>query len=266
MLSGGLALAALVLLLCLLPAWLAVALGAVASWSLLATRSLHAETRRAEKALERGDLAGARHWLGRVVSRQTSDLEPEEIRRGLIETIAENLSDGVVAPLFWAVAAGLPGMALYKLVNTMDSMVGYRNQRYLLFGRAAARADDWANFLPARLTALLVVALCPALGMKAGRAWKAMARDHGKASSPNAGWPEAAAAGALGVRLGGPAVYFGRREDKPVINDQGDQPRRAHYSGAVRMLYAVSLAAAGLAVGGLAAAGAGWGGLAGLWW
>lgn len=264
MISLGLVLLALGWALSLLPAWAAASVQIILVWTCLAMRSLHRETALAEKALLAGDLAGARHWLSRVVSRRTENLDPPQIRRGLLETTAESLSDGVVGPIFWGLVGGLPGMFLYKGVNTLDSMVGYRTPRYNLFGRLAARMDDAANFLPARLTALLLVVLAAPLGGRAARAARVMLADHAKASSPNAGWPEAALAGALGVRLGGPSNYFGEIVDKPLINAAGSPPGEGDYPRAVRLLYGVSLSAAILAALGLHAAGAGFGGLVGL--
>ena len=264
MISLGLILLALGWALSLLPVWAAASVQIILAWTCLAMRALHRETALAEKALLAGDLAGARHWLSRVVSRRTESLDAPQIRRGLLETIAENLSDGVVAPLFWGLVAGLPGMFLYKGVNTLDSMVGYRTPRYNLFGRLAARVDDAANFLPARLTALLLVVLAAPLGGDAARAGRAMLADHAKAASPNAGWPEAALAGALDVRLGGPSNYFGEVVNKPLINPAGSSPGEGDYPRAVRLLYGVSLSAAALAALGLHAAGAGFGGLVGL--
>ncbi|MGP8105777.1 MAG: adenosylcobinamide-phosphate synthase CbiB, partial [Desulfobaccales bacterium] len=175
----------------------------------LATRGLHQESRQVEEALARENLPEARARLAMIVGRETAQLGPEEIRRAVLETVAENLADGVVAPMFFTLLLGLPGLFLYKAANTMDSMVGYKNYRYGRFGKVAARADDILNFLPARLTALLLVAAAAAVGLDPRGAWRILRRDAAKASSPNAGWPEAAMAGALGVRLGGPATYSG---------------------------------------------------------
>lgn len=231
----------------------------------LATRSLHLESRRVEEALASGDLEGARRWLSCIVGRETGQLSPPEIRRAVLETVAENLSDGVVAPLFFLLLGGIPGMALYKTANTLDSMVGYKNARYQRFGWASARLDDILNFLPARLTAWLIVWGAEVLGLDAAGARRILKRDGHKASSPNAGRPEAALAGALGVQLGGAAVYFGQRVEKPVIGDPPLRPLDGdHYRQAVRLLYAVSLAMAMLAFVGLALSQAGILGLAGL--
>ncbi len=212
----------------------------------LATRSLHYESRRVEEALARGTLEEARARLAMVVGRDTTELGPEEIRRAVIETVAENLADGVVAPMFFTLLLGLPGLFLYKAVNTMDSMVGYKNYRYARFGMVAARADDVVNFLPARLTALLMVLAAAVVGLDPRGAWRILRRDARVASSPNAGWPEAAMAGALGVRLGGPSTYFGQAVDKPYIGDPHQPLKAYHYPQAIRILYATSLIMAGL--------------------
>jgi adenosylcobinamide-phosphate synthase len=210
-------------------------------YACLATRSLHKESRVVEQALIRGDLDGARRWLSCIVGRQTSHLPAEEIRRAVIETIAENLSDGVVAPIFYGILLGVPGMILYKGINTLDSMVGYRNDRYANFGRVAARADDIVNFLPARLTASLMAIIASIVALDSLSTWRVLQRDSHKASSPNAGWPEAAMAGALGVRLGGPSVYFGSKVEKPFIGDATHPLGKGDYDRAVRLLYGTSL-------------------------
>ena len=230
----------------------------------LATRSLHAESRNVEAALARGDLAGARAKLAMIVGRETANLPPAEIRRAVLETVAENLADGVVAPMFFVLLLGLPGLFLYKAVNTMDSMVGYKNERYARFGTWAARADDVLNFLPARLAALLLVAVAFRLGLDGSGAWRLLRRDASKASSPNAGWPEAALAGALGVRLGGPSTYFGKVAPKPFIGEPTRPLSAAQYPQAVRLLYGVSLLMAALTFLCLQLTGAGVWGLIGL--
>ncbi|MDD2902226.1 MAG: adenosylcobinamide-phosphate synthase CbiB [Syntrophales bacterium] len=230
----------------------------------LATRSLHYESRKVEEALSKGNLEDARSHLGMIVGRDTSQLGPEEIRRGVIETVAENLADGVVAPMFFILLLGLPGLFLYKAANTMDSMVGYKNYRYAKFGKMAARADDVLNFLPARLTALLMVAAAAAAGLDTRETWRILRRDAGNASSPNAGWPEAAMAGALGVRLGGPSTYFGQVVQKPFIGEPREPLAAKHHRQAIRVLYATSLMMATITFIGLLAGGAGPWGLLGL--
>jgi len=215
-------------------------------YSLLATRSLHVESLAVEEAMAAGNLEEARRRLGLIVGRDTMGLSETDIRRAVLETVAENLSDGVVAPMFYLAWLGIPGMLLYKTANTMDSMVGYKNERYLFFGRAAARLDDVLNYLPARLTGVLLVASAALGGLNWLEAWRTMRRDASKASSPNAGWPEAALAGALGVRLGGPSSYFGVRVEKPYIGEGFASPSPANYPQAVRLLYTTSLIMAAL--------------------
>ena len=230
----------------------------------LATRSLHEESRGVEAALARGNLAEARARLAAIVGRKTAQLAEAEIRRAVIETVAENLADGVAAPMFFTLLLGLPGLFLYKAANTMDSMVGYKTFRYRKFGKVAARADDVLNFLPARLTALLMVPAAALAGLDHRGAWRLLRRDAGKASSPNAGWPEAAMAGALGVRLGGPSTYFGRLVDKPFIGDPAKPLAESQYPQAIRLLYATSILMAVLTFLSLWISGAGVWGLLGL--
>jgi adenosylcobinamide-phosphate synthase len=179
--------------------------------SLLAGRSLYQHVQPVLKALGSENKDLARTNLGKIVGRETNNLDKCGISRAAIESLAESFSDGVVAPLFWLTVGGLPGAALYKAINTADSMIGHRSERYLDFGRAAARLDDLVNFIPARLSALLIASA--ALFLPAARpraALRAAVRDAGAHASPNAGWPEAAMAGALAIKLGGPRVYAGR--------------------------------------------------------
>ncbi len=177
----------------------------------LAARSLHDHVRAVADGLSQGldgDLEAGREAVSHIVGRDASQLDEAGVSRAALESLAENFSDGVVSPLFWFLLAGLPGLLAYKAVNTLDSMIGHRNERYLSFGRAAARLDDLANWPGARITGLLLclgALLIP--GVRASAAWAVMWRDHGKHASPNAGWPEAAMAGALGVALAGPRSY-----------------------------------------------------------
>lgn len=179
----------------------------------LAGTTLVREVRMVFEAVDRS-LDEGRQQVARIVGRDTSELSAHEVRTAALETLAENLSDGVIAPLFWYLLLGVPGMLAYKMVNTLDSMIGYKNERYLLFGRVAARMDDVANYLPARLTALLMVIV-------SGRpsllrfVWK-QGRQH---ASPNSGYPEAALAGILNCRFGGPHHYFGQQVWKPFIGE-----------------------------------------------
>jgi len=217
--------------------WLGFAVAVLLSWSCLAARSLHRESQLVADALDRGDLTAARRYLANIVGRDTAELDEAEIWRATVETVAENTSDGVIAPLFYLCLGG-PLLAIaYKAVNTLDSMVGYRNERYLEFGRASARFDDLANFVPARITGLLMVAAAPLFGLSAKNAWRIMRRDGRNHSSPNSGIPEAAVAGALGIRLGGTNLYGGRQVVKPTIGDSVQQISQESWRGAVRLMY-----------------------------
>jgi adenosylcobinamide-phosphate synthase len=188
-------------------------------YALLACRDLDVEASRVIAALKRNDLEDSRHKLSWIVGRDTAGLAEPEILRATIETVAENLGDAVVAPLFYLALAGPLGMAAYKAINTLDSMVGYRNERYREFGWASARIDDVVNYVPARLTAVLIwmSALLP--GFAARRSFCITLRDGGSQPSPNAGYPEAAVAGALGVRLGGLNFYKGVASQKAYLGD-----------------------------------------------
>lgn len=192
--------------------WLAIAANGIWVWYGLANRSLIDEGRNVGRALEERGLEAGRKQLSRIVGRDTSRLTPHQIRTAVLETMSENLSDGVVAPLFYLAFAGVPGMMAYKMINTLDSMIGYRSERYEQFGKAAARLDDLANLIPARLTAFLMV-----LVTGSRRAIRFVFR-YGRAhKSPNAGYPEAALAGILDCRFGGPNVYHGVAVSKPYI-------------------------------------------------
>ncbi len=199
----------------LLPWWLGVLVLGFAASTLIAQRSLYEHVGAVARGLEAGDLAVARAAVSQIVGRDTASLTEAGVARAAIESLAENFSDGVVAPVFWMVAAGLPGAALYKTINTADSMVGHRSDRYLAFGWASARLDDVVNLPASRLAALWLVAAAAVLtGTSAAGAIGAVRRDARRHRSPNAGWPEAAVAGALGLRLAGPRVY-----DGVLVND-----------------------------------------------
>lgn len=249
----------------LLPRLIAIILLAYVCYTGLATRSLHHESLKVETALKDGDLRRARNYLSMIVGRETAQLSPEEIRRAVLETVAENLSDGAVAPMFYLALLGLPGLVLYKAINTMDSMVGYKTERYAKFGRMAARADDVVNFLPARLTALLLVGMAAMLNFNWQKGFQILWRDRNKASSPNAGWPEAALAGALDIQLGGASIYFGQRVDKAIIGGPGEVPASRHYPPAICLLYGTSLIMAVLTLTALLVGGSPWGLLGRMW-
>lgn len=206
-------------------------------WQALALKGLAEESEKVRQELEKGDLPAARKAVSRIVGRDTQALTEEGVTKAAVETVAENFSDGVAAPLFYMLLGGAPLAMVYKAINTMDSMVGYRNETYLYFGRAAARLDDAANFLPSRLAALLWIAGAALAGFDGKNAWKIWRRDRRNHASPNSAQTEAACAGALGIRLAGPASYFGKRYDKPYIGDSLRQPEPEDIRRANRMLY-----------------------------
>jgi adenosylcobinamide-phosphate synthase len=193
--------------------------GAVAS-SLLAQRSLDAHVRAVADALEQRGIEAGRHAVSMIVGRDTQDLDEAGVSRAAIESLAENFSDGVVAPLFWLLIAGLPGAFSYKAINTADSMIGHKSDRYLAFGWASARVDDLVNLPVSRLSAVwLVLASVTSSGLSPRGAIMTLRRDAAKHRSPNAGWPEAAMAGALGLRLAGPRAYHGTIIDDHWMGD-----------------------------------------------
>jgi adenosylcobinamide-phosphate synthase len=206
----------------------------------IASRSLARETRAVLEACRREDWDTARQRLSRIVGRDTAALSPEEIYRACIETVAENTTDAVVAPLLYAALAGPVGMWAFKAVSTLDSMVGYRNKRYLRFGWASARADDVANFLPARLTYLLMSLAALLRGQSMAGALATGWRDSRKHPSPNAAWAEATMAGALAVRLGGPSSYDGTLSDKPHLGDGCAAPALDQAETAVQIMLITS--------------------------
>lgn len=196
-----------------------IPLALVAS-TLIAQRSLYEHVARVAEGLEREGLEGGRKAVSMIVGRNPNTLDEAGVARAAIESLAENFSDGITAPAFWLGAGGLPGIAAYKAINTADSMIGHRTPRHLAFGWAAARLDDLVNLPASRLTALLlIVAAALDRTVDAGGAWRALRRDAGKHRSPNAGWPEAAMAGALGLRLAGPRVYGDTRIDDHWMGD-----------------------------------------------
>jgi adenosylcobinamide-phosphate synthase len=199
--------------------WLGAALEALLAWQCIALQDLKVQSTRVQRDLAAGNIDAARGDLSLIVGRDTETLNEPEIARAAVETVAENTSDGVIAPLLALLLAGGFGGAIYKAVNTLDSMVGYRNERYEYFGRAGAKLDDLFNWVPARLSALLLI-LAAALARNDWKgAWRIWRRDHANHQSPNSAHPEAAVAGALGVQLGGSASYHGVPSQKPLIGD-----------------------------------------------
>ncbi|SMO57108.1 adenosylcobinamide-phosphate synthase [Paracoccus laeviglucosivorans] len=226
-LRGGLAVLVVVVA-AVLPAWAltvllrplpgsGVLLGLLA-WPLVASRSLHDHVAAVAQPLTAGNIAGAKQAVAMIVGRDLSD-DPAPIARAALESLAENTSDGITAPVLWAAIGGLPGIAAYKAINTLDSMIGHRSPRHLLFGRIAARLDDVVNLPASRLTGLLFVAAA-----WSAQAWRVMRRDARHHRSPNAGWPEAAMAGALGIRLSGPRSYHGVSTPEPWLNAAARDP------------------------------------------
>jgi adenosylcobinamide-phosphate synthase len=220
--------------------WLALTATAAATWTVTGARSLATEAARIQRYLEAGDLDAARAALPALCGRDPRGLAEKEIARAVIESVAENTADALVSPLTWGALAGLPGLLGYRAVNTLDAMVGHRTPRLARFGTAAARLDDVANWAPARLTALLACA--PAVGGRPGSTWRTALRYGRRHPSPNAGWPEAAFAGALGLRLGGDAAYAGVAEHRPELGT-GRAPEPADIARAIRLSRAVTLAA-----------------------
>lgn len=218
-----------------------VILAGFLAWPLLAVRSMHDHVQAVARPLLAGDLPAARGAVAMIVGRDPRQLDEAAVGRAALESLAENTSDGIVAPVFWGVLFGLPGIAAYKAINTLDSMIGHRNTRYQAFGWASARIDDVANLIPARLTGLLfaMVSGRPVAGLKG------MARDAGKHRSPNAGWPESAMACALNVRLSGPRRYGTHVADEPWLNGTAPDPTPECLAGGLALYRRAMIALAG---------------------
>ncbi len=241
---GVAALVGLVLQLALPAGWIGIVLGGILAWPLVALRSMHDHVAAVLHPLALGDLPAARRAVSMIVGRDPAALDEAGVARAALESLAENSSDGIVAPLFWGAVAGLPGIAAYKAINTLDSMIGHKSARYAEFGWASARVDDLANLVPARLTGVI-------FALASGR-WRAamgcMWRDAGKHRSPNAGWPEAAMAGALGVRLSGPRRYGLEVAQEPWLNPDASDPDVATLRRGLA-LYARAMAGVALILG-----------------
>lgn len=242
-------------LLALLPGgWPGAVLAGVLAWPLVALRSMHDHVAAVARPLAQGDLAGARQAVAMIVGRDPSQLDQAGVARAAAESLAENTSDGIVAPLFWGVVLGLPGIAAYKAINTLDSMIGHRTDRFEAFGWASARIDDLVNLIPARLTG----ALFALTSARPGAAFRVMRADARRHRSPNAGWPESAMAGALGIRLSGPRVYADRVADEPWINSTAPDPGARDLARGLALYRRAMVALAGL-IGIVALAGGAWG-------
>ena len=220
--------------------WAYFAVSAFLCWQCFAARCLMTEAKKVVTCLETQGLAAGRRQVGMLVGRDTENLTEEQVIKAAVETVAENTSDGVVAPLLWMVLFGAAGGLFYKAINTMDSMVGYKNEKYLHFGRAAAKLDDGANYIPARLSALAMIGAAFLLKLDGRGAWRVWRRDRRNHASPNSAQTESACAGALGVRLGGDASYFGQLYKKPTIGDPRRPIERADVHRACNLMYGTS--------------------------
>ncbi len=226
---------------------LGLALQILWCWQALAMRCLARESGNVYRCLKTQGLPAGRRAVSRIVGRDTEQLTEQGVIRAAVETVAENFSDGVIAPLLYMLLGGAPLALAYKAINTMDSMVGYKNERYLHFGRAAARLDDAANYLPARIAALLWILACPLAGGSLKNAWRIWRRDRRNHASPNSAQTESACAGSLGIQLAGPACYFGRQLEKPYIGDAAREIEPEDILRANRIMIAASVV--GLLVG-----------------
>jgi adenosylcobinamide-phosphate synthase len=225
--------------------------GAVLLAFTMTPRSLAEAGREIKRYLDAGDLEQARFKVGWIVGRDTARLDTAEVTRATVETVAENIVDGIISPLFYAFIGGVPLAFLYRAVNTLDSMVGYKNDKYRDFGMVAARVDDVFNYIPARITGLLLIVAAVFLGLDACRAAKAILRDAAKHPSPNSGIAEAGVAGALGIRLGGLNYYGGVPSLRAHMGDPLHETAPIHITRTIRLMYTVTIlfvvAATGLA-------------------
>ena len=216
---------------------LALAGESIVCYQVLATKCLRDASMSVFAALKKGDLTEARKAVGMIVGRDTAGLDASAVTRATVETVAENASDGVIAPMLYFAVGGAPLALLYKAINTMDSMLGYKDEKYFYFGRAAARLDDFANYVPARLTAFLMIASAAVCGFNWRNAARMYRRDRNAHTSPNAGHPEAVCAGALEIRLGGDSTYRGRLVHKPSLGDPVREAEAEDIRRANRLLY-----------------------------
>ena len=216
-------------------------MGALIIYFSISIKSLAFEAKNVMTSLKENDLIKARKFLAKIVGRDTVHLNEEQIMRACVETVAEGSVDGVLSPLFYSFIGGPIGAIAYKAVNTLDSMVGYKNEKYIRFGWASARLDDVANYIPARISCLLIPTASFLCGCSFKRSLKIALRDGRKHESPNSGIPEAAIAGALGVQLGGPSTYQGEFVEKPFIGDNQNQLTLKSVDTAVKITYVTSI-------------------------
>lgn len=210
-------------------------------YQILATKSLKTETMKVYHKLKSGNIVESRYALSMIVGRDTENLNEEQITKAAVETVAENTSDGVIAPMFYFIIGGAPLAFAYKAINTLDSMIGYKNDKYLCFGRFAAILDDVANFIPARITGILMIVSAFVLGYDGKNGWKIFKRDRKKHASPNSAQSESACAGALNIQLAGDAMYFGKLYKKPFIGDKNREIEPEDIKRAIKLLYATGI-------------------------
>ncbi len=222
--------------------WTGALITGVLAWPLVAARSMYTHVAAVAQPLQAGDLAAARQAVAMIVGRDPAQLGSAGVARAALESLAENTSDGIIAPLFWGVIFGLPGIAAYKAINTLDSMIGHKTPRFQDFGWFSARTDDWVNLIPARLTGALFTLAAPA----PRRAWAVMQADARAHRSPNAGWPESALAGALNIRLSGPRIYENHIANEPWLNAAAPDPSPAHITQGLRLYIRALALMAGL--------------------
>ncbi|MBI4550432.1 MAG: cobalamin biosynthesis protein CobD [Candidatus Omnitrophica bacterium] len=219
---------------------MAFALSIFLIYSAISVRDMDDHVRRVDESLGRGDLASARQHLAKIVGRDTGTMEEKDIVRAAVETVAEGSLDGIVSPIFYAALGGAPFVMVFKTASTLDSLFGYRNERYENFGRFSARLDDLMNFIPARITPFLIALAAFFSGSDAARALRVGFRDGRNHPSPNSGFPESSFAGALGIRLGGLSYYEGQAVKKPFLHTEGREPEREDIAKSVRLMYFTS--------------------------
>lgn len=221
--------------------YVAVLIEAVLLSFTISPRSLAAAGREIYGYLVKGDMENARYKVGWIVGRDTDKLSSGEVARATVETVAENTVDGIIAPFFFFMLGGVPLAFMYRAANTLDSMVGYKNDKYLYFGRISARIDDVLNYIPARITGLLFVVSAMFLQLDWRNSWKMLRRDAAKHPSPNGGWAEASVAGALGIRLGGYNSYFGRESFRAYMGEPVEELAAKHILGCTRLMYTATI-------------------------
>ncbi len=222
------------------PFWINIFIQAIILSFMISPKSLAKAGNEIYDELAKNDLEGARKKVNYIVSRDANQMDEKDITRAAVETVAENTVDGIISPLFFFFIGGLPLAVLYRAANTMDAMIGYKNKKYLYFGRAAARIDDVLNFIPARITGILLIISAAFCKFDYKNAWKMMMRDAKKHPSPNGGYSEATVAGALGIRLGGINYYFGRQTFRAFMGEPTNQLKSIHIKQTIKLMYAVS--------------------------